>query len=249
MKEKNERKRAVVMGASSGMGLEVARRLLGDGWHVALAARRTEPMEKLKEEFPLLVDGVRAIDVTQGDAPQQLLRLIEELGGMDLYFHSSGIGRQNMELDASTEEQTMMTNAVGFTRLIDTAFNYFAGHGGGHIAAITSIAGTKGLGAAPAYSATKSLQGTYLQALEQQARMRRLDIRITDIRPGFVDTPLLGDGRRYPMLIKPEKAARQIMDAVYRQRHVRIIDGRYRVLVALWRLIPNWAWRKMGIRN
>ena len=88
---------------------------------------------------------------------------------------------------------------------MDTAFDYFRKQGGGHLAAISSIAGTKGLGAAAAYSASKRYQNTYLDALAQLSRMQRLDIRITDIRPGFVDTPLLREGK-YPMLMRPEKS-------------------------------------------
>ena len=83
----------------------------------------------------------------------------------------------------------MDTNAVGFTRLVGCAYRYFANNGGGHIACITSIAGTKGLGPAPAYSASKAMQNTYLQALEQLAISKHHNIHFTDIRPGFVDTP------------------------------------------------------------
>ena len=141
----------------------------------------------------------------------------------------------------------METNAVGFTRMIGAAYRYFAAKGEGHIAAITSIAGTKGLGPAPAYSATKAMQATYIQSLEQQARQRGLKIRFTDIRPGFVDTALLNDGFPYPMLMRPEKVARDIVRSVYRHRHVRVIDWRYRILTFFWRLIPRWLWRRMKI--
>ena len=106
------------------------------------------------------------IDVTKAEAGEKLLALVDRLGGMDLYFHASGIGKQNRTLEEDIELITTETNAVGFTRMIGTAYRYFAQQGTGHIAAITSIAGTKGLGPAPAYSATKALQATYLQALE-----------------------------------------------------------------------------------
>ena len=141
----------------------------------------------------------------------------------------------------------MDTNAVGFTRMIGTAYRYFAQQGEGHIAAITSIAGTKGLGPAPAYSATKALQATYLQALEQQSRQRNLAICFTDIRPGFVDTALLSGTFKYPMLMKPDAVARSIVHSIYNKRHVRVIDARYRVMTFFWRLIPNWIWRRMRL--
>lgn len=241
-------KKAVVVGASSGMGHEVARLLLAQGAVLGLAARRTEPLEKLSEEFPGHV-FVQQIDITTSDAGLKLRALIERMGGIDLYFHVSGIGFQNMTLDAVKETSTVSTNALGFTRMVDAAYQYFAEHGGGHIAILSSIAGTKGLGAAPAYSATKAFQNVYLQALEQQARMRKLNISFTDIRPGFVDTALLNDGKTYPMLMRPQAVARQIVRALRQKKHVKVIDWRYRMLTALWRRLPRWVWRNMSIHS
>jgi short-subunit dehydrogenase len=238
--------KAVIVGASSGIGREVALMLLSDGWHLGVAARREEPLHELKAMAPERVE-VMTIDVTNPDAGERLLSLVKRLGGMALYFHASGIGRQNRTLEADIELRTMDTNAVGFTRMIGTAYRYFAEHDGGHIAAITSIAGTKGLGPAPAYSATKAMQACYLQALEQQARQRGLNIRFTDIRPGFVDTALLNGDFHYPMLMHPESVAHDIVKSVYRQRHVRVIDFRYRLLTFFWRLIPRWLWRRLRL--
>lgn len=244
--DKNATKRAIVVGASSGIGMEVAKLLLSDGWRLGIAARREEPLLTLKAMAPDHVE-VMTLDVTQPDASERLLSLIEKTGGMDLYFHASGIGKQNRTLETDIELRTMETNAVGFTRMVDTAYRYFAKQGEGHIAAITSIAGTKGLGPAPAYSATKALQATYLQALEQQAHQSGLNIRFTDIRPGFVDTALLSGDFKYPMMLRPEAVARDIVGSIYKRRHVRVIDVRYRVLTFFWRLIPNWLWRRMRI--
>ena len=239
-------KKAIIVGASSGIGLEVAKLLLADGWNLGVAARREELLLELKEKAPERVE-VMTLDVTMPDAGERLHSLIERLGGMDLYFHASGIGKQNRTLEEGIELRTMETNAVGFTRMIGEAYRYFAERGAGHIAAITSIAGTKGLGPAPAYSATKALQTTYLQSLEQQAYQRGLKIRFTDIRPGFVDTALLNDSFPYPMLMRPESVARDIVRSIYRHRHVRVIDCRYRVLTFFWRLIPRCIWRRMKL--
>ena len=239
-------KNAIIVGASSGIGMEVAKVLLSDGWQLGIAARREDKLLELKAMAPERIK-VMTIDVTQSDAGERLLSLIDELGGMDLYFHASGIGRQNRNLEADIELRTMETNAVGFTRMICTAYRYFAQRGEGHIAAITSIAGTKGLGPAPAYSATKALQATYLQALEQQSRQSGLRIRFTDIRPGFVDTALLNGDFKYPMLLQPAAVARDIVGSIYKRRHVRIIDLRYRILTFFWRLIPNWLWRRFRL--
>jgi short-subunit dehydrogenase len=239
--------KAIIVGASSGIGLEVAKLLLADGWHIGIAARREEALLELKKTAPERVE-VMAIDITHPDAGERLLTLVRQLGGMDLYFHSSGIGKQNRTLEPDIELQTMDTNAIGFTRMIGTAYRYFAEQGKGHIAAITSIAGTKGLGPAPAYSATKALQATYLQALEQQTRQRGLhDIHFTDIRPGFVDTALLSGSFRYPMMLRPESVARDIVSSIRKRRHVRVIDARYRVLTFFWRLVPNFIWRRLRL--
>lgn len=244
--QRNMTKTAVIVGASSGIGLEVAKLLLADGWHLGVAARREEPLLELKAKAPECVE-VMTIDVTKPDAGERLQNLIQKLGCMDMYFHASGIGKQNRTLEEDIELRTMETNALGFTRMIGTAYRYFAEHGTGHIAAITSIAGTKGLGPAPAYSASKALQGTYMQSLEQQARRRGLNIHFTDIRPGFVDTALLNDSFPYPMVMRPESVARDIVRSIYKRRHVRVIDYRYRILTFFWRLMPRWIWRRMKL--
>ncbi len=241
-------KRAIVIGASSGIGKEVARLLLADGWHLGVAARRTELLEELRSKYPELVT-VAEIDVTSEDAPRKLLDLIDEMGGVGLFFYSSGIGKQNMLLDKEIEMRTVETNVKGFTQMIDTIYNYMSEHQGGHIAAISSIASTKGLGAAPSYSATKSFQTHYIEALQQQANMRNLNIRFTDIQPGFVDTALLGDDHKYPLLLRTEDVARQIVSAVYKEKGRCIIDWRYRLLTFFWRLIPRWLWVRLKIKT
>lgn len=241
-------KTAIIVGASSGLGHGVALLLLQRGWHVGLAARRLEPLQRLCQQWPGQAVAM-SIDVNSTDGPERLEELIRQAGGMDLYVHTAGIGYQNMELQEDKELRTAQTNGVGFMRMVGAAYRHMATHGGGHIAAISSIAGTKGLGAAPAYSATKALQATYLQALEQQARLRHLPITFTDIRPGFVRTPLLNDGHAYPMLLAPEQAARLIVRAIEHRRHVAVIDWRYRLLTAAWRRVPRWLWRRLPIKT
>jgi NADP-dependent 3-hydroxy acid dehydrogenase YdfG len=232
-------KKAIIVGASSGIGQQVARLLKADGWTVGVAARRVD----------LLTDYEYAaqIDVNDKEAGQQLLALVDRVGGMDLYFHASGIGKQNRELHEDIELRTVETNGLGFTRMVGTAYRYMAEHGGGHIAVISSIAGTKGLGPAPSYSATKAFQNTYIQSLEQLANARRLNIRFTDIRPGFVDTDLLKGDDKYPMLLDREKVARDIVGSIRKKRHVRVIDWRWRMLTAMWRHVPRIIWRHLKL--
>ena len=230
-------KRAIIIGASSGIGREVAKLLMQEGWTIGVAARRVDKLQELNAA------AVEQIDVTKDDATTRLQSLISRLGGMDLFFYASGIGKQNRELQEDIELATVQTNGLGFIRMIGEAYRYFANKGSGHIAAITSIAGTKGLGPAPSYSATKAMQNVYLQALEQQANARGLKIKFTDIRPGFVDTALLNGDFHYPMLLQPEPVAKEIVYAINHQQHIRIIDWKYRLLTALWRRIPRSLWR------
>jgi len=239
--DRNSTKRAIVIGASSGIGQEVAKLLMKDGWQVGVAARRLDKLNALGAA------AVEQIDVTKEDATERLQALISRLGGMDLFFYASGIGKQNRELEEDIELATMQTNGLGFTRMIGEAYRYFAEQGGGHIAAITSIAGTKGLGPAPSYSATKAMQNVYLQALEQQAKTRGLKIHFTDIRPGFVDTALLSGDFHYPMMLKPDKVAKEIVSAINHHQHIRVIDWKYRLMTALWRRIPRCLWRHIYI--
>lgn len=233
--------KAIIVGASSGIGLEVARLFIQRGWTVGVAARRLDLLQTIGAA------DVEQIDVTSADAPEKLMQLVDRLGGMDLFFYASGIGKQNRELTPDIELATVETNGLGFTRMIGCAYRYFAQQGRGHIAAITSIAGTKGLGPAPAYSATKAMQNVYLQALEQQANARKLDIRFTDIRPGFVDTALLSGTFHYPMMLKPQAVAREIVSAIEHHKHIRVIDWKYRTLTAVWRRIPRCIWRRIKL--
>ena len=239
-------KKAIVVGATSGIGKAVVAELSKLGWEIGIAGRRQGLLQEIQRKN-LQVVATEQIDINADNAGEKLTKLIGKTGGMDLYFHASGIGFQNVDLDEAIELSTVTTNGLGFTRMVGAAYRYMAAHGGGHIAAISSIAGTKGLGAAPAYSATKAYQNTYLQALEQQACIRRLNIRFTDIRPGFVGTDLLNGLTGYPMLLKKEKVAREIVWALEHRRHIRVIDWRWRIVTAGWRCIPNFIWRRLPL--
>ena len=244
------KKKAIVMGATSGIGMEVAKLLAAKGWLVGIAGRRVDRLEAVMKEENIVC--YKQIDVTSPDAPALLRELIMELGGMDLYFHSSGIGWQNNLLDMEKELMTMETNGLGFVRMVDTAFNWFTERSKGtkkkfRIACITSIAGTKGLGAAPSYSATKRFQNHYIECLSQQATMRHLPIAFTDIRPGFVKTDLIA-GSHYPLQLQAKDVACNIVKAIEAGKEVKVIDWRYAILVFFWRLIPRWIWKRIKIK-
>lgn len=228
------------MGASSGLGAELARLYRAAGCETGCAARRTDLIG------PCTVSA--AIDVNDPAAPARLDELIDRLGGMDLYIHVAGIGYDNPSLDPAREAAIAETDCVGFARMVSAAFGWFARSGRrGQIAAITSVAGTKGIGGMEAYSASKRFDSIYLQGLRQRAVSGRLPIAITDIRPGWTRTPLLRPGVRYPLLMAPGRVARLIVRAIGRRCKVAVIDWRWGALCALWRLVPDCLWRRLRV--
>ncbi|MGM9714424.1 MAG: SDR family NAD(P)-dependent oxidoreductase [Prevotella sp.] len=240
--------RIIVMGATSGIGRAVAEIYLREGHIVGLCGRRLKKLEEMKSRYP---DNafISTVDVTADDATDALHALVSEIGGMDLYIHCSGYGKQTLLLDGEVEMQTADTNVLGFTRMLDWAYRYFADNSKrGHIAFISSIAGTKGLGASPSYSASKRYQWIYAEALAQMAKMNGHDIRFTDIRPGFVDTDFLNGGK-YPLMLDVERVARSVASAIRSSKRVAVIDYRYRALCFFWRLIPSWLWIRLPIHS
>lgn len=242
-------KRIVIIGASSGLGYRIAADFAKMGWQVGVAARREAPLAELHQAFPQNI-VYTTIDVTKPDAGERLNLLIEKNGGMDTLLLSSGIGKQNHDLNETIEVDTAMTNVVGFMRIIDSAYNYFRNtNKRGHIAFISSVAGTMGLGVAASYSATKRFQYIYADALEQLARMQGVDVKFTDIRPGFISTPLLDGAQNYPMTMTVDHAAPLIERAILKQKRRAVIDLRWSLIVALWKLIPRLLWKHLPIKT
>jgi short-subunit dehydrogenase len=192
------------------------------------------------------------MDVTQPEATSALDALIEKMGSPDLFLYVSGVGYQNLELDEEKEIRTVKTNCEGMVRMVDRFIHYvqskpddYSTSHKAHVAVVTSVAGTAGLGSAPAYSATKRMQSTYLSALAQFTRMEHIPIRVTDIRPGFVATDILNPDKHYPMLISRAKAADYILRGLRQKRRIVTFDWRFRLLVFFWRLIPRCLWERL----
>ena len=243
-----KKQRIVIIGASSGLGKEITSQFAQMGWTIGIAARRIDAIKELQQQFPESIVATEQIDVTSADAGEKLLSLIKNVGGIDTLLLASGIGSQNPSLEIDIELNTVKTNTLGFTHIVDTAFNYFRNRSNdetpGQIAVISSIAGTMGLGIAPSYSATKRYQRHYIDALEQLAHFEKVNVKFTDIRPGFVDTPLLNNCRKFPMLMSVEYATPRIVKAILRRKRVSIIDWRWRIVVAFWHLFPRCIWRR-----
>lgn len=227
----------LIVGATSGLGRGVAEIYIRRGWTVGVTGRRRQLLDELVGMGEGRVHAA-VCDVTGPDAVGRLAALADAMGGMDLLLLSAGVGRQNPTLDYALELPTLETNVVGWTAIVDWAFGYFQRRGSGHLAAISSIAALRGLAPAPAYSASKAFQAHYLEALRQRAMADGRPIYVTDIRPGFVDTPLLADPKQFFWVLTVEKAVRAIVRAMDKRRGVAVITRRWAMLAPLMRLVP-----------
>ena len=248
--------RVIVIGATSGIGRAVVEHLAKEGVRIGIAGRREDRLQELQQRFGKELISYRVMDVTEESATVALDELIAEVGAPDALLYASGIGKQNPTLDEAMELRTVETNCAGMVRIVDHFINYVKREAAynkkhkAHIAVITSVAGTMGMGPAPAYSATKSMQSAYLVALAQHARMQKLPITVGDIRPGFVATEILNPEKRYPMIMSAERAAHFVTRSLRRHKRITIFDWRYKLLVGFWNLIPRCIWERMTmVRN
>jgi short-subunit dehydrogenase len=235
-------RKAIVIGATSGIGQGVARLLAEHGYKVGITGRRTEFLRQLEKERPGSYISCE-MDIT---FPEQtiagLQKLILQMGGVELILISSGTGDLNDTLEFSIEKRTTDTNVTGFTALADWIFNYFRQKGSGHLAAITSIAGIRGSRHAPAYMASKAYQISYLESLSQKATFLKVPIIVTDIRPGFVNTAMAkGEGQFW--VVSADKASRQIFRALMQKRRIVYISRRWALIALVLKLLPGIIYR------
>ncbi len=237
-------KKAIIVGATSGIGKQLAIILTDNDYKVGITGRREQLLNELKATGPDKF-AVAGFDVTIIDEiPAQLNKLANELGGLDLLIISSGTGKINLSLDAEIERQTNEVNVTGFTAVADWAFNYFQQQGFGHLAAITSIAGIRGSRQSPAYFASKAYQIRYLEGLRQKARSLKLPIYVTDIIPGFVDTAMAAGDNLFWMA-SVEKASKQIFDAIKKKRDLAYITKRWRIVAVILKLTPRFLYKRL----
>ncbi len=236
-------KKAIVVGASSGIGKELAIILADKGYKVGITGRRDQLLLNLQATKPgsFLVSCFDVADVK--NVPACLQHLVDDLGGLDLLVLSSGTGKINPTLDTKIEQQTNAVNVTGFTAVADWAINYFDAQEYGHFAAITSVAAIRGSRFAPAYNASKAYQVNYLEGLRQRAFHLKKPVYITDIRPGFVDTDMAAGNVFW--MAPADKAARQIFGAIENKRSVVYITNRWRLVAFLFRLLPGFLFKRL----
>jgi short-subunit dehydrogenase len=236
-------KKAIVVGATSGIGKELAILLADNGYKVGITGRRDQLLLNLQATR----DGifiVSCFDVCDtANVPAHLEQLCAGLGGLDLLVLSSGNGKINPALAIDIEQQTNAVNVDGFTAVANWAFNFFKQQGHGHFAAITSVAAIRGSRQAPAYNASKAYQVNYLEGLRQSANNLKKPVYITDIRPGFVDTPMAKAEKLF-WVAPVNKAAKQIYKAIENKRSVVYITKRWRLVAFLFRMIPGFLYKR-----
>lgn len=237
-------KKAIIIGATSGIGKELAKILANKGYTVGLTGRRAGLLDELKQESPQRFETMQ-LDITQlGLLTEKLDQLVERLGGLDLLVISSGTGELNPELDFSLEKITIDTNVSGFTAVAGWAFNHFSKQQSGHLVGISSLAGLRGTSIAPSYNASKAYQINYLEGLSQKARKLNDAIAITDVRPGFVDTSMAkGEGKFW--VASPQKAARQIFSAITNRERITYVTKRWRIVATLLNVLPRVLHERM----
>lgn len=237
-------KKAIIIGATSGIGKELAKLLVDSGCKVGITGRRIKLLEELKSENPKSY-FIKAFDIADTKVlVEKLEELTTELGGLDLIIISSGTGDINENLDFEIEKRTIETNVIGFTCVADWAFNYFEKQKYGHLVGITSIGGLRGSRQAPSYNATKAYQMNYLEGLRQKATKLKQHIFITDVRPGLVDTEMAkGEGLFWIMPIA--KAVRQIFTAIKNKRKVAYVTKRWWIIALILKRLPRLIYDKM----
>jgi len=239
-----EYEKAIIIGATSGIGRELARILTRHNFKVGITGRREHLLKELQNENPAQYI-YRAFDIRDlSKTAKNLNELIKELGGLDLFIMSSGIGYINPELDSEPEFLTIDTNITAFTDVITYAYRYFQEKKHGHIVGITSIAALRGNKNAPAYNASKAYQINYLEGLRQKTRSLKTPIYITDIRPGFVATDM-AKGENLFWVASPEKAARQIYRAIKRKKRIVYITKRWRIYALFLKFFPSRMYEKL----
>ncbi len=235
-------KNAIVIGATSGIGWHLALVLAREGYRVGITGRRRPLLDELHNKIGENC-FVQEMDVTHPGAKDQLNDLISRMGDVHLFIYNSGVGYQNPELDVTKEMKIVATNVEGFTLLSNLAMQHFIEKGSGHLVGISSIAAIRGNRKAPAYFASKSFMSSYVQGLQQLVGHQKLPITITDIKPGFVDTPMI-DARRAYWVCSAEKAAEQIYGAIRDKKNHVYITPRWRLVAWILKCLPNFIFNR-----
>lgn len=259
--KKNNIKRAIVIGATSGMGRQVAKILSKKNYIVGAAGRRVELLKSLKEETDnelsprLQPTGkiiTKQIDVTKHEeCRKKIMELIEELGGLDLIVITIGGWTNKAENSWEYNKQLIEVDTIGFFIAADVAVEYFKAQGHGHIAGISSIDGIRGNALCPVYSAVKAFISTYLEGIRNYMIQNKIPITVTDIIPGWVNNETFQFDQipNTYWVSTTNKAAQQIVEAIEKKQKRAYITKRWIIIAKLLEWLPdkiyNASWWKI----
>jgi NAD(P)-dependent dehydrogenase (short-subunit alcohol dehydrogenase family) len=243
-------KNAIVVGASSGIGEQLARLLSRDGCRVALVARREAELVRVAEDinanstqlaYPYVHDVVEYECV-----PALFQKIAHDLGGVDLVIYAAGVMPRIAEEEYTFAKDRAMieVNLLGAIAWLNEAAQRFSRAGSGTIVGISSVAGDRGRRGQPVYCTSKAALDTYLEALRN--RVSRDGVNVVTIKPGPVDTPMTRGLDKLPMLISADEAARAIL-AGSRRTGVVYVPARWRPIMLIIRSIPSFLFRKLNI--
>lgn len=243
---------ALIIGASSGIGAALARRLAAGGTRVALVARREGKLKELASAIDGEAGDERALvyvhDVHDRDeVPELLQRIARGLGGLDLVIYAAGISHNVAfdEFDTAKDADTIEVNLLGAMAWLNPAAERFGRLGRGTIAGIGSIAGDRGRPGAPAYNTSKAALHTYLEALRN--RVGRRGVRVVTLKPGFVETEMVAGMGKLPMMVSADRAAQIMLRKIRRGSVTAYIPARWRVVSWIVRSIPSCIFKYLKV--
>ncbi len=231
-------KKAIVIGGTSGIGRALTEILISNSYRVAITGIETDIIKDLQNSGnENLV--IKYLDCTKESSSEIISELVVKLGGLDLLILSAGIGNLNKNLGFKVENSANMLNVLAFTEIADWSYRFFEKQGYGHFVAISSVSGLFGSRVAPAYHAAKAYQITYLEGLRQKVKKSKLPIYVTDIRPGFVDTPMT-NGKRMIWVATKEKAAKQAFNIIKQKKGFGYVTKRWYIVGFILKHLPSW---------
>jgi NADP-dependent 3-hydroxy acid dehydrogenase YdfG len=239
--------RAIITGASSGIGAALAHELARRGWTVALLARRADLLDALVRELPTKSIALPC-DVTDAVAVREAVKQGEEaLGGpFDLAVANAGIGLPShaAKFILADAELMMRVNVLGMFNLFDAVIPSMIERRSGRFAGVASLAGLRGLPATSVYSATKAAMQAFLEA--SRIDLLQYGVGVTTINPGFIETSMTEKNRfKMPFLMKVDHAARVIADGLERGKRVIEFPRPMSLLMRFSRLLPDVVWDRV----
>ncbi len=230
-------KKAIVLGGTTGIGAGVTQYLLADNYKVIVTGIEKEIIESVNsnDNSNYTAEYLDCIN----ESPSELIKkLFKEYNGIDLVIFSAGIGNLNKDIGYTVENVANKLNVLAFTEIIDATIRLFEAQGYGHFVGVSSFSGLFGSRVAPAYHAAKAYQVSYMEGYRQRARKSKLPIYITDIRPGFVKTPMT-EGKKMIWSATVEVATKKMYSHIKRKRMVGYITGRWIIAAGIIKLMPR----------